>query len=67
MIDAEGHLVQFYVVQCETNESPFDLNFDTTPHFDEAIDAEEYAIKMEKETGLNHWWVPVIERENNEK
>lgn len=53
--------VLYYVVQCETAESQFDIDFEKTPHFPSPEDAERHAIKLEKETGLNHWVVTVRE------
>lgn len=54
--------LQFYVVQCETAESPFDIDLEKTPHFNTPREAEQYAIKMEEQTGLNHWVVTAMEK-----
>lgn len=53
--------ILYYVVQCETAESQFDIDFEKTPHFSSPAEAEQHAIKLEKETGLNHWVVTVRE------
>jgi hypothetical protein len=52
-------MIAYYVVQCETSTSPFDLDFEKTPHFPTYQEAEDLAIELEKSTGQNHWVVTV--------